>query len=97
MENSILREFILKSIGEDLGDGDHSSLACIPWEAKGKAKLLIKEEGILAGVSVAKETFAAIDNDLSCEIFIEDGNRVNPGDIVFHINRSVLCLISCKG
>jgi nicotinate-nucleotide pyrophosphorylase (carboxylating) len=86
MENSILREFILKSIGEDLGDGDHSSLACIPWEAKGKAKLLIKEEGILAGVSVAKETFAAIDNDLSCEIFIEDGNRVNPGDIGFHIS-----------
>lgn len=86
MENSILREFILKSIGEDLGDGDHSSLACIPWEAKGKAKLLIKEEGILAGVSVAKETFAAIDNDLSCEIFIEDGNRVNPGDIGFHVS-----------
>jgi len=86
MENSILREFILKSIGEDLGDGDHSSLACIPWEAKGKAKLLIKEEGILAGVSVAKETFSAIDNDLSCEIFIEDGNRVNPGDIGFHVS-----------
>lgn len=86
MENSILREFILKSIGEDLGDGDHSSLACIPWEAKGKAKLLIKEEGILAGVSVAKETFSAIDNDLSCEIFIEDGNRVNPGDIGFLVS-----------
>jgi nicotinate-nucleotide pyrophosphorylase (carboxylating) len=86
MENSILREFILKSIGEDLGDGDHSSLACIPWEAKGKAKLLIKEEGILAGVSVAKETFSAIDNDLLCEILIEDGNRVNSGDIGFHVS-----------
>jgi nicotinate-nucleotide pyrophosphorylase (carboxylating) len=86
MENSILREFILRSIGEDLGDGDHSSLACIPWEAEGKAKLLIKEEGILAGVSVAKETFAAIDKDLSCDIFIEDGNHVNPGDIGFHVS-----------
>jgi nicotinate-nucleotide pyrophosphorylase (carboxylating) len=86
MENSILREFILRSIGEDLGDGDHSSLACIPWEAEGKAKLLIKEQGILAGIAVAKETFAAIDKDLSCEIFIEDGIRVNPGDIGFHVS-----------
>jgi len=86
MENSYLREFILRSIGEDLGDGDHSSLACIPWEATGKAKLLIKEEGILAGVEVAKETFAAIDKDLLCEIFIEDGNQVKPGDIVFHVS-----------
>jgi len=86
MENSILGEFILRSIGEDLGDGDHSSLACIPWEAEGKAKLLIKEEGILAGVSVAKETFKAIDKDLSCEIFIEDGQHVNPGDIGFHVS-----------
>lgn len=86
MENRNLRDFILRSIGEDLGDGDHSSLACIPWEATGKAKLLIKEEGILAGVEVAKEIFAAIDKDLSCEIFIADGKHINPGDIVFHVS-----------
>ncbi|HZL76192.1 MAG TPA: carboxylating nicotinate-nucleotide diphosphorylase [Bacteroidales bacterium] len=86
MENRNLRDFILRSIGEDLGDGDHSSLACIPWEAAGKAKLLIKEEGILAGVEVAKETFAAIDKDLLCEIFIVDGSHINPGDIVFHVS-----------
>jgi nicotinate-nucleotide pyrophosphorylase (carboxylating) len=86
MESRNLRDFILRSIGEDLGDGDHSSLACIPWEATGKAKLLIKEEGILAGVEVAKETFAAIDKDLSCEIFIADGMHINPGDIVFHVS-----------
>jgi len=85
MENRILREFILRSIGEDLGDGDHSSLACIPWEATGKAKLLIKEEGILAGGKVAKETFKEIDKDLVCEILIEDGNKVIPGDIAFYI------------
>ncbi len=78
MENRILREFILRSIGEDLGDGDHSSLACIPWEATGKAKLLIKEEGILAGVNVAREAFSAIDNELICEILIEDGKKVKP-------------------
>ena len=85
MENRILREFILRSIGEDLGDGDHSSLACIPWEATGKAKLIIKEEGILAGVKVAKEAFKEIDQDLECEILIEDGSKVNTGDIGLYI------------
>jgi nicotinate-nucleotide pyrophosphorylase (carboxylating) len=86
MENRHLREFILQSIGEDLGDGDHSSLACIPWDAEGKAKLLLKEEGILAGVDVAKETFASIDKDLLFEKFIEDGMHVVPGDVGFHIS-----------
>ena len=86
MENRVLREFILRCVGEDLGDGDHSSLACIPWEATGKAKLLIKEQGILAGVKVAKEVFSAIDKELICEIHIEDGKKVNPGDIGFHVS-----------
>jgi nicotinate-nucleotide pyrophosphorylase (carboxylating) len=86
MENRVLREFILRSIGEDLGDGDHSSLACIPWEAYGKAKLLIKEEGILAGVNVAMEVFIAIDKELTCEIHIQDGEKVNPGDIAFNVS-----------
>ncbi len=86
MENRILREFILRAIGEDLGDGDHSSLACIPWDAEGKAKLLIKEDGILAGAAVAKETFSAIDKDLLCEILIEDGKAVKPGDIGFYVS-----------
>ncbi len=85
MENRILREFILRCIGEDLGDGDHSSLACIPWEATGKAKLLIKEEGILAGGHVAREAFHDIDSELTCEILIEDGKKVNPGDIAFYV------------
>jgi nicotinate-nucleotide pyrophosphorylase (carboxylating) len=86
MGNRVLREFILRSIGEDLGDGDHSSLACIPWEARGKAKLLIKEEGILAGVKIVSETFSAIDNDLACEMLIEDGSRVSPGDIALIVS-----------
>jgi nicotinate-nucleotide pyrophosphorylase (carboxylating) len=86
MENRNLREFIIRSVGEDLGDGDHSSLACIPWEATGKARLLIKEEGILAGVEVAKEAFSVIDRDLVCEIIIEDGKKVSPGDTGFYIS-----------
>jgi nicotinate-nucleotide pyrophosphorylase (carboxylating) len=79
MENSILRDFILKSLAEDLGDGDHTSLACIPSETNGKAKLLIKEKGILAGVRVAKELFSIIDKDLKLELILDDGSDVVPG------------------
>jgi nicotinate-nucleotide pyrophosphorylase (carboxylating) len=86
MENRILREFILKSLAEDLGDGDHSSLACIPAKTNGKAKLLIKEKGILAGIRVANELFSIIDNELKPEIILEDGTNVVPGDIAFYIS-----------
>jgi nicotinate-nucleotide pyrophosphorylase (carboxylating) len=86
MENRILKEFVLRSIGEDLGDGDHSSLACIPWDAMGRARLLIKEAGILAGASVARQVFTEIDNELSCEIFIEDGQKIIPGDIALQVS-----------
>ena len=86
MENRILREFILRSLAEDLGDGDHSSLACIPSETKGKAKLLIKEKGILAGIRVAVELFSIIDNELKPEMILEDGTNVVPGDIAFYVS-----------
>jgi nicotinate-nucleotide pyrophosphorylase (carboxylating) len=86
MESRILRDFIIRSIGEDLGDGDHSSLACIPWESTGKAKLLIKEQGLLAGVKVAMEVFTAIDKDMACDVLIEDGRQITPGDIAFYVS-----------
>ena len=85
MEIRILREFILRSVGEDLGDGDHTSLACIPWDATGKAELLIKEEGIMAGINIAKEVFTTIDSDLKCQFFFEDGSKIKPGDIVLSV------------
>jgi nicotinate-nucleotide pyrophosphorylase (carboxylating) len=85
-ENRILREFILKSIEEDIGEGDHSSLACIPSDSPGKAKLLIKEKGVLAGVRIAKEVFSIIDDRLKTEVFITDGTCVTPGDIAFIIS-----------
>jgi len=93
MENRILREFILKSLAEDLGDGDHSSLACIPAEKTGKAKLLIKEKGIIAGIRVAGALFPIIDEDLKYDVVLEDGAGVLPGDIAFYISgrqRSIL-------
>ena len=88
MEDSFLREFILRSLAEDIGDGDHSSLACIPGEATGKAKLLIKEKGVLAGIRVAREIFSTVDKDLKLKVLLEDGTEVNPGDIAFYISGS---------
>jgi nicotinate-nucleotide pyrophosphorylase (carboxylating) len=86
MGNSVLKEFILKSLAEDLGDGDHTSLACIPAEQKGEAKLLIKEKGILAGIRVAEEIFSTIDRDLKFDLILKDGTNVNPGDIAFYLS-----------
>jgi nicotinate-nucleotide pyrophosphorylase (carboxylating) len=85
-ESRILNEFILKSIEEDIGEGDHSSLACIPEDAEGRAKLLIKETGILAGVRIAKQVFSVIDNRLEIEISINDGTKIIPGDIAFIVS-----------
>jgi nicotinate-nucleotide pyrophosphorylase (carboxylating) len=86
MENKNLRDFILRSLDEDTGDGDHSSLACISYEATGKAKLLIKEKGLLAGCRIAREVFSIVDGDLSYEQHLEDGSPVIPGDIAFLIS-----------
>lgn len=79
---------ISNAIREDVGDGDHSSLACIPKEAKGKAKLLVKEAGIIAGVEMAKRIFKYVDADLKVETLINDGEIVKFGDVVFYVEGS---------
>ena len=79
---------IENAIREDVGDGDHSSLACIPKTAFGKAKLLVKDEGIIAGIDFAKQVFSYVDNTLEIEILIEDGAPVKYGDIVFYVSGS---------
>ncbi len=76
---------IRNAIREDVGNGDHSSLACIPPDATGKAKLLIKDNGILAGVDFAKKVFAYVDNDLKTEVFISDGEKMEKGQVAFHV------------
>ena len=83
-----MKEFILRYLTEDLGDGDHSSTACIDRGTKGKARLLIKEEGVLAGVAVAKLLFETIDKNLECELLMEDGKLVTSGNIVFNLSGS---------
>ncbi len=76
---------IANAIREDVGTGDHSSLACIPSDAVGKAKLLIKEDGVISGVEFAKRVFNYVDPGLKMEILIEDGNLVKSGDICFYV------------
>ncbi|MEM0931918.1 MAG: carboxylating nicotinate-nucleotide diphosphorylase [Bacteroidota bacterium] len=76
---------IENAIREDVGDGDHSSLACIPSDAMGKAKLLIKDKGIIAGVDFAKQVFAHVDKNLDVEVLLPDATAVQYGDIAFYV------------
>ncbi|WP_289063591.1 carboxylating nicotinate-nucleotide diphosphorylase [uncultured Zobellia sp.] len=76
---------ITNAIREDVGDGDHSSLACIPDTATGKAKLLVKDQGVIAGVEFAKQVFKYVDPGMEVETLIEDGSAVKHGDIVFYV------------
>ncbi|MHA7832737.1 MAG: carboxylating nicotinate-nucleotide diphosphorylase [Flagellimonas sp.] len=76
---------IANAVREDVGDGDHSSLACIPASAQGKAKLLVKDQGTLAGVEFAKMVLNYVDSNLKTEILLEDGAQVKYGDIAFYV------------
>ncbi len=87
---------IANAIREDVGDGDHSSLACIPKEAVGKAKLLVKDEGIIAGVAFAKQVFKFVDKNLKVETLVEDGARVSYGDIVFYVEGSSQSILKAE-
>ena len=80
-----LQIIIKNALREDIGDGDHSSLACIPIDTKGKAKLLVKENGIIAGIEFAKMIFAEVDRDLQIETLINDGDKVKIDDIAFYV------------
>ena len=73
------------AFSEDIGDGDHTTLCCIPADAMGESRLLIKEEGILAGVEIAKKVFHHFDPELQVEVYMEDGSHVKPGDIALSV------------
>ncbi len=87
---------ISNAIREDVGDGDHSSLACIPIETIGKAKLLVKDQGIIAGVEFAKQVFHYVDPNLTIETLIEDGSHVKYGDIVFYVEGSSQSILKAE-
>ena len=84
------------SFSEDIGDGDHTTLCCIPEDAMGKSKLLIKEEGILAGIRVAKQIFHRFDPTMEIEVFIEDGTHVKPGDVAMVVTGKVQSLLQTE-
>ena len=81
---------------EDIGDGDHTSLSCIPNDAMGKQQLIVKEDGILAGVEVAKQIFHYFDPEIKVEIFIEDGAEVHVGDVAFVASGKVVSLLQVE-
>ncbi|MBL86318.1 MAG: nicotinate-nucleotide diphosphorylase (carboxylating) [Winogradskyella sp.] len=87
---------IANAIREDVGDGDHSSLACIPTSATGKAKLLVKDSGIIAGIEFAKQVFAYVDKDMKVETLIEDGSKVKYGDIAFYVEGSSQSILKAE-
>ncbi|MBO4489612.1 MAG: carboxylating nicotinate-nucleotide diphosphorylase [Bacteroidales bacterium] len=78
-----IQQLIAMSLAEDIGDGDHSSLSCIPADAQGEMKLLVKQEGILCGVDVAEEIARQVDDSITMERFLDDGAHIKKGDIVF--------------
>ena len=84
------------AFAEDIGDGDHTTLCCIPANVMGKSKLLIKEEGILAGVEIAKQVFHRFDPEMQVEVFIEDGTRVKPGDVAMIVTGRIQSLLQTE-
>ena len=84
------------SFAEDIGDGDHTTLCCIPETEMGESKLLIKEEGIFAGVEVAKQVFHRFDPTMQVEVYIQDGAHVKPGDIVMSVKGKVQSLLQTE-
>jgi nicotinate-nucleotide pyrophosphorylase (carboxylating) len=93
---SELALIIQNGIREDIGSGDYSSLACIPASATGKAKLLVKDEGVIAGVAFAKMIFNYVDPHLQIDTFIEDGTHVKHGDVVFYVTGSSQSILKAE-
>ena len=88
-KNKLIEEAIKNAFEEDVGDGDHSSLACIPKKAQNKAKLIVKDSGVLAGIEIAELVFS-IYGDFTFNKLIEDGAEVKPGDIAFEVEDILL-------
>jgi len=96
MTHKFIDELIDLAIAEDIGDGDHSSLSCIPENETGTVQLLVKEEGILAGVEITKEIIRKIDPKLKIEVFLQDGTKIKHGDIAFNISGKVISILQAE-
>lgn len=94
--DKLIDDLIKLAFAEDIGDGDHTTLCCIPADEVGKSKLLIKEAGVLAGVDMARHIFRAFDPELKMTVYIEDGAEVKPGDIAFVVEGKVQSLLQTE-
>jgi nicotinate-nucleotide pyrophosphorylase (carboxylating) len=94
--DELIDDLLTLSFAEDVGDGDHTTLSTIPAEAVGTQRLIIKEEGILSGVNIAKKVFDKFDKGLKMTIYINDGAHVKPGDIAFEVTGSVRSLLQTE-
>lgn len=89
-------EIVRLALAEDLGDGDHTSMATVPENARGEAVLLAKEEGVLAGIEVAREVFQQVDPETEIEVFVKDGSKIMPGDEIFLVKGRSRSLLSSE-
>ncbi len=94
--DKLIDELIALSFAEDIGDGDHTTLSCIPADAMGKQRLIIKEEGIIAGVEMARRIFHRFDPEMKMEVYINDGAHVKPGDVAFVVEGKVQSLLQTE-
>ena len=94
--NELIDRLIDLAFAEDIGDGDHTTLSCIPATAMGKSKLLIKEAGVLAGIEIAKEIFHRFDPTMKVEVFINDGVEVKPGDVAMIVEGKIQSLLQTE-
>ena len=91
-----LEQLIPLWFAEDIGDGDHTTLSCIPTDAMGKSQLIIKENGVLAGITIAREIFKAFDPELKMTVFIQDGTEVKVGDVAFVVEGKIQSLLQTE-
>ncbi len=94
--HELIDRLIDLAFAEDIGDGDHTTLSCIPEDAMGKSKLLIKEQGVLAGMEIAKEIFFRFDPSMKVEVMIKDGTEVKPGDVAMVVTGKVRSLLQTE-
>jgi len=96
MEENLIDRLIDLAIAEDIGDGDHSSLSCIPKNSKGKVQLMVKQQGIIAGVEIAKRIYNRLDSSIVFEPLIKDGTPVSMGDYVFYATGKIHALLQSE-
>lgn len=96
MDIELVQPFIDNALKEDVGDGDHTSLATIPPDTAGKARLLVKDYGIIAGVELAEYVFHRVDKKLKVDIFIKDGTEVKPKDVVLEVEGNVISILTAE-